>query len=119
MSYDKDHELDHDYAGEAAFERWEREQELTRALGGDTDDPDDYQESHDDDGDGPDDRQCECCGQYSNTVIDVNVPSVGDTAACEKCRNRAISEAKSFDSYERHLKQVADVVDDILGGGRR
>ena len=40
MSYDKDHELDHDYAGEAAFERWEREQELTRARGGDTDDPD-------------------------------------------------------------------------------
>ena len=58
----------------------------------------------------PEDRQCDCCGKYSNTVADVWVPSVGDTAACEGCR---------ADPYERHLKQTAEVVDKILGEGRR
>lgn len=71
MSYDKDHDLDHDYAGQEAFERWERQ----------------HPDMHDED--------------------DNNDPA-------------GWTDDEDYDSpEEKHLKQVADAVDDILGGGRR
>jgi hypothetical protein len=92
MSYEKDHELDHDYAGEAAFERWEREH---RMEAGD-DDYDERVESDGDDGDGPEDDVLP-----DDDEIDAD----------------PIGAARTI--QERYLEQVSDAVDRILWEGRR